>query len=190
MQEKLIERYWKNIRADEIFRLLLEIDPELVERVLFVPKLAAFFESLGVKRNVGVTHAAKHVKNTYRAIGFSKESIRAVYHKGPSKDEALLRMAIGHCGTYSISSHEALMELRDKMCARYGPSLDEADDDKGDAVYYETKSMSYRSPVMSELVNSESTFSKEYLGAGWEAYKNLKKKHEGSSQDLNKLLGL
>ena len=61
IQEKLINRYWKNMRSDNVILLLSEINQDLIERVLIVPKLEALFKEIGVKNNtIGITHATKY----------------------------------------------------------------------------------------------------------------------------------
>ena len=54
IQEKLLNRYWKNISNDNVISLLFEINPDLVERLLFIPKLENLFKEIGVKQKVGI----------------------------------------------------------------------------------------------------------------------------------------
>ena len=55
IQNKLVERYWQNLYTDNVIYLLWEIDPELIERVLIVPKLEKLFKDIGVKKKVGIS---------------------------------------------------------------------------------------------------------------------------------------
>lgn len=62
IQQKLIDRYWIYMHTDNVMNLLMEIDQDLVERALILPKLEDFFREIGVKRHVGVTHLLRYIQ--------------------------------------------------------------------------------------------------------------------------------
>ncbi|MDO3387520.1 NACHT domain-containing protein [Gilvimarinus sp. SDUM040013] len=68
VQKSLLERYWINMRSDSVIDLLTEMNPDLIERVLIVPKLKYFFDSLGVKNKIGITHGSKYIKKIYKRL--------------------------------------------------------------------------------------------------------------------------
>lgn len=74
-QKKLIKRYWKNMRSDNVISLLLEMNQGLVERELFIPILTELYKGIGVKNKVGITHYSKFMKSTYSSFIFFNESI-------------------------------------------------------------------------------------------------------------------
>jgi predicted NACHT family NTPase len=74
IQKELISRYWRNLRADNVINLLLEIDPELIERELFIPVLHELFKKLGVNKKVGITHTAKYLKTCFLIFKLKKKT--------------------------------------------------------------------------------------------------------------------
>src|SRR5439155_8343879 len=100
IQNKLIERYWPNMRADDVIELLLEINPDLVERALIVPQLERLFSDIGVKRKIGVTHAARYFKKIYRSCHLDHGRVSAVMASEKADAGSILQLAVGHCSTY------------------------------------------------------------------------------------------
>lgn len=77
IQDKLINLYCKNIVSDNVIKLLYELNPDLIERVLVIPKLKAMFNEIGVKRDVGVSHTVKYLKRTYTRLNVEQGNISA-----------------------------------------------------------------------------------------------------------------
>lgn len=182
IQGKLIDRYWKNIESDNVVSLLSEINQDLVESCLLVPKLEEFFESIGVKRMIGVTHAARYFKATYSELSIDDEHIRATFKNKPSSYSALLRMAISICGTYSMPGKDYFDEFRNDFQRIHGKV--------GGMAIYKTSKISLRSPVLMDLVRGRGAFSVEYLEGAYKAFKILKSKHNNAAQNLDSLLGI
>ena len=182
VQEKLIDRYWHNMSSDRVMFLLLEMNPELVERVLLVPKLQEFFSEIGVKRVVGVTHTAKYLKKIYKTINVERDTISATLHSGSESLSRLMHLAISYCDTYEFPSKEYFGQHIRMMFDKYGKA--------DERVEYETDQLTYRSPVLSETINSKGAFSVDYLSAAFVAYKTLRSRHENRVQSLDDLLDI
>ena len=182
IQLKLIDRYWKNIVSDNVIGLLSEINPDLIERNLLVPKLEEFFHSIGVKRMVGVTHAARFFKSAYSELSIDDENIRATYNNKSIIYPKLFRMALAICRTYTMPDQSYFDEFRTNFQIKHGKP--------GKSVVYKTSKISLREPVLIDLLKGKGAFSVEYLDGVYKAFKILKNKHNSAAQNLDSLLGI
>lgn len=182
IQKKLIDRYWKNMTSDNVMYLLSELNPELIESVLLVPKLEALFNEIGVKKKVGITHAAKYMKISFRTLNIEKDKLTASFSDNSPSIASVVGLAIYLCKTYELPDDDYFEKNNDEMFLKYG-------NEKG-KVRFETSSLSYKSPVMADTLNSEGAFSISYLQAAFKAYKQLKLKHDNRSENLDELLGI
>ena len=182
IQNKLIDRYWPNMGSDNVMGLLLEINPNLVESALLVPKLEQLFADIGVKRKVGVTHTAKYFKKIYSEYVIDKDRIFATIANHKSDLSNVVHMAVRHCATYTFPPKTEFDERFKVMQKKYGKV--------GARIEHKTKELTLRSPLLLDILESIGAFSTEYLDAGYEAYKLLKLKHTNTVQDLDSLLGI
>ena len=186
IQEKLIERYWKNIDSDEVMKLLLELNPDLVERLLIIPQLEKLFNDLGVKKQIGITHTAKYFKLSFSEINVDIEADRLSATITNTSDNqyisSIVHMAIAHCETYTFPNKSYFKKHTDNMYDKYGVV--------GEKKVYKTDQMSYKTPILETLLKSKGIFSVAYLKAAFTAYKILKEKHENSLQNIDELLGI
>lgn len=180
VQKNLINRYLKNIRSDNVLNLILEINPELVERELIIPQLEGLFESLNVKNKVGITHAAKFFTSTYSKILVEPDELRAEYKQPIPGYEAIVKMIILHTDSYSFPPDEYFDKQIKDIYATYGNGED--------IIVYSTKSMTHKTPILNDLLSSEGNFSRNYLQAAFNSYKQLKNKHQNLSESIDKLL--
>ncbi|MFG6159398.1 NACHT domain-containing protein [Halomonas sp. 1390] len=193
-QSKLIERYWKNIDSDDVIQLLLEMSPELIERSLIIPKLEELFEEIGVKRHVGITHATKFMKKYYKDLRIDDDNIVATYKGGESKLVSVLKLAVRYMGEYESPSESYFKDFQKYMYGSYvlSNSVNEQEteglEDAVDAVIYDVSKLTYKTPVMVDLLNGGGHFSIKYLQSGFDAYKKIKRKHEKSEKTLDELL--
>mgnify|MGYP003647326991 CR=1 FL=1 len=181
-QEKLIDRYWKNMRSDSVIYLLSEINPELIERVLIVPKLNTLFDEIGVKNKVGITHAANYMKKVYRTLNVEPDKLTASLKQSDSCIHHIVQLTIRMCDTYEFPPGEYFDQRQKEIHAKHG---------KGNRrISYNTQKLTYRSPLMADFLNARGAFSIEYLQSAYDSFKYLKGKHENSSKNLEALLGI
>lgn len=187
IQVKLIDRYWKNMRQDNVMSLLLEINPELVERQLLIPQLEKLFSEIGVKRNIGITHTVSYFKKSYSnlTIDLNDEEIPRVHAQIRNKDadaNDVIHMAISHCNAYKKPEKEYFenigIELSKKYCIHQQSTT------------YASKDLTIKSPIIVDLTKGQGIFSISYLAAGYSAFKQLKQKHSNAIQSLDALLDI
>ena len=182
IQEKLIERYWENIQSENIIGLLCEIDPELVERLLMIPKLEMIFSIIGVKNKIGVTHVAKYIKYLFSEIQIEQGKVSAILYADKISLSSVVDLSVKHCQTYCFPGKNYFEKRRAELAEKYG---------NGDnSLYYTTDEMSYRTPILADVISSKGAFSVEYLQSALDAFTILKLKHENKSQNLDELLGI
>lgn len=184
-QLRLIDRYWLNMRFDNVMQLLREINSELFERILLVTKLEELFNKLAIKKSVGITHLVKYIKYMYSEITYDHQDYRGVmfyYHNSKSD--------------YKICENNLLHILAKDYAKFERKSVDENHDSEMRDKYfennlsYETKLLSIKSPIINELNAEEGFYSISYLLSAYNAHKKLKAKHASTGHSFDVLLGL
>lgn len=183
IQKKLINRYKSNIRSDSVMSLLLEIDPELVERELILPSLGELFDYLKVKKTVGITHTSKYFKLEYQKLYIDDMGVSANHRPGKYSSR-ILHLAIEHCQNFSFGSKEYHEEYKEFMYDKYCLQQNV------EQVTYETDNLNIRTEVLKDLVNGKGIFSTNYLQSGFDCYKKIQKKQKSKLQSINELLHL
>lgn len=180
VQEKLIERYWRKMNSDNVIQLLYEINPDLIERTLLIPQLTNLFKEIGVKREVGVTHAARAFKKQFTSFNIEPSRITATSTGLDAGVFDLVSIVAKTSGGY-VFPHQDIFEEREmKLIERYGAS---------ETITIPSKKLSYKHPVYSEFLHWEGNFSIKYLQAAYSGFKKIKSKHENRLQKLDSLLG-
>lgn len=179
IQKNLISRYWKNMRSDNVIPILLEINPDLIEVELIIPKLEELFNGLGVKRKVGVTHGFKYLCLNYTKLMVGENNLSARLEGINAGYSDIVHMVNHHLGPYFRSKKNYLNK---SFFKKYGDSVEQ--------VEYEIGDMTYKTPIMAEVLNSGGAFSVKYLQNAYDGYKSLKKKHQKISVKLDDLLGI
>lgn len=186
IQEKLVTRYANNIRTDNVLNLLLEINPELVERFLFIPQLEKLFKSINVKREVGVTHTAAYLKSHYDAFHLERNEglLFASRKKDFSVMPYILSMAIRHAGQFKFQQSPEIYTLQKEILSKFHVEGETS-------CQYQLESLTYKSPFLVDIMNGPfNVFSVNFLSAGFKTFKLLQKKHTSTIQNLDVLLGI
>ena len=185
IQKSLLHRYWKFVISDSVIDLVEELNPESIERNLLIPKLTNLFTKLRVSRDVGITHAARYVKLAFSHIRITKEGVGATLNR----DEytyMVLYLACRMCNSYKFPDEEYFGKQAETLLDKYADGKNEVND----RISFETSTMSYRSPLLRDVLAGEGVMSLSYLRAGHRAWKLLEKKHGERLQSLDKLLSL
>jgi len=65
IQEQLIKKYAQTSRRDNVFHLLYEMRPHIIEQFYLIPTLDMMFAAIGVKKKIGISHYMKYMKMTF-----------------------------------------------------------------------------------------------------------------------------
>lgn len=188
-QVKLIDRFWLNMRSDNVMQLLREINPDLFERSLLVPKLEDCFAEIKIKKSVGITHFLNYLKLFFSVINFDygDESASFTYRNQNSNlrvcQNILLRIAAIDYAKY-VRCSDGLLAEKNKMLSEKYFSADYYEYE------YETNALNIKSPILKDLNVNGFWHSSYFLSAAYNSYKELKSKHTSSSQSFDILLGL
>lgn len=182
IQEKLIGRYWKNMNSDNVIQLLYELNPDLVERVLFIPQLTKFFEEIGIKKVVGITHTVRAFKIQFESLNIEPTRISATSRNADAGVYHILPVVAKGAGGYVFPDKEVFDEREEKLRDEFG-SVNEK-------VKIPSNKLSYKHPVYNDLLKWEGHFSVKYLQAAYLGYNKIKSKHDNRLQKLETLLGL
>lgn len=187
IQIKLIDMFWLNLVSDNVMNLLREINPDLFERALLLPKLEDFFNELKVKKNIGITHFLRYIKLTFACIEYTHHDEGGISFVFVD-DESVLRIcqnklrwiAAYDYGKFKVPTTEEISKKNDYMFNKYF---------REDNMYL-TETLSIRSPIVVDLNKSNSWHSVANLSAAYGAYKALKSKHTNLAHSFNQLLGI
>ncbi|UFP98423.1 NACHT domain-containing protein [Pseudomonas fitomaticsae] len=182
IQEALILRYWRNMKSDDVIKLLIEINPELVERVLLIPELDKLFSKLKVKKTVGITHTAAFFKQQFSQINIERRGLTATSRDPEASVFDLAKFVVPH-GGYIFPNSEVFKAFDERMVATYGIP-------KKEVTRFSTSTMTYKTPILNELLHFEGRFSIKYFKALFAGYKRLKSKHTNRLESLDRLLGI
>jgi len=185
IQERLLFRYLRNTYSDNVIPLLLEMNSDLVERVLILPKAKELFANLGIKRKIGVTHASRYLKMNYVNVTLKNNSISMLVLDNDhnySRVLFLIRKATGGIEKINPIDHDNFIE---KMNSKYSEYATEDGN-----ICFELADLNYRHPFMLDILNSNLFFSLGQLSRTFEAYKTLKLKHAQKSKNIEELLGI
>ncbi|MOA30153.1 hypothetical protein D3C78_1512170 [compost metagenome] len=94
---------------------------------------------------------------------------------------AIIHLAVEMCSTYTFPEDEYFDAHHQLLLEKHGKN--------GEVKIY-TKDITYKTPLIVEILNSRGAFSIGYLQAAYNAYKILKHKNESAIDDLDKLLGI
>lgn len=181
VQEKLVERFWRKMRSDDVIWLLYEINPDLVERLLILPKLDSLFSGLNVGRSVGITHTVKFIKKHFKQINVSETQLSMVHSSKEADESDIANLAVQMSGAYIYPSEDFFKEEDYKLWLAHVV-------DGGEI--FEISRLGLRHPLLLDIVRGEGRFSLNYMKALYQVYKNLKAKHSKSVESLNILLGI
>jgi hypothetical protein len=182
VQVKLIQRYAENANSDNVVRLLLELNPDLVERELFVPTLEKIVADIGVKRAVRLTHHIQYLKRFYDYFGVEPDGVVAGIRNGKMGELAILRMAVAHGGLYVYPQMADTEEKDADIYDRFGHN-----DDHGN---YPMKTIERYKDLLREIESFRGGFSSDYVKAVVKTLKMYKDRHNGTVEKLDALLGI
>lgn len=180
IQNKLISKYWKNMRSDNVILLLHEMNPGLVERLLIIPVLKDLFHKIGVEKTVGITHFDKYLKLIYSSINIEEEIISATLKSNDADISDVMHFAIRAHQTYKIPKNVSIKVESRGLMRKHG--------DPEGKKEYKTKDLSYRNPLVRDLAVRNGVFSVRYLAAGFEVMNELQSKHRNIENTLDELL--
>lgn len=187
LQEKLIEKYWHRLGSDSVINLLLEMKPDLVERVLIIPKLKELFDLLGVVDKVETIHVLRFIKSAYETIRIAK---REFTYTAKSQSNFLnearkMPYEIALFAMTSIAKHQG-------QCASYyeklGTDLFQKHKKFASFILMDTIDMRVTDSIVIDIMKSETTLSLSYLKKVYCLYVDLKYKHEHQESDFDALL--
>nr|WP_320116810.1 NACHT domain-containing protein [uncultured Desulfuromonas sp.] len=181
VQKKLIGKYWKNIRSDNVICLLYEINKDLVERLLFIPIISRFYKDIGVSKKVGITHYVKYLKNSFSTINFEDE-VSASLKNVIADDHDILRFSVLKSGIVIIPNDFDFDEEQKYLMNKYKKG--------GERTEYKTGEFTYKKELVRDLSKGYGAFSIQYLQSGYNYLKQLQKKHKEIENSLNDLLSI
>lgn len=185
IQRRLIDRFCPNLRRDSVIDLLYELNQDLVERELLIPKLNQLFNKIGVKREVGITHLMRFLKSEYAAIVARDEKLGLML-LGPYKDpryKDIIHFTLKYDPEW-LRTVDKWGEKEDKERKRFVMKYFGDDPNRENLL----SSLTHRSPIIQEFADLDGYFSIPWLQAVYLRKKKLEAKHKRSGRSLDALL--
>ena len=180
VQTDLLQRFTGAMQTDNVYTLLFEMNPALVERELLVPRLRTSFEELGVKRNVGITHFSRFLKTNFTHIRVTKNGLG--FLAGPRKTESSLSLEI------IVFAYHHCVRSQDRTVARDRLDVFVDKYGKSEESLYDLNGLSINNPLMKELAKLRGLFSVDGLDQVFRLSRDLERKHAGVRASLQELL--
>jgi hypothetical protein len=180
IQKRLIEKYSKKIRTDNVIDLLYEMRPDVVERYYILPNIKLLRKFIKVKKKVGITHYTRYLKGTYTYFDIQTNTILGVF----PQTQRQLRFS-------------DLIYFTLKACGRLVGWTDfSSQGDKAERDFYkvyknrhiETKKLSYRDPFVQQLAEKGQYFSLNTLRMVVEIGELLEQKQLKAEASLEEIL--
>lgn len=182
IQENLIASYWQAGDSDSILSLLYEIHPEVVEKVLIIPKLEDLFRCLGVVDVVEKEHAFKFLQMCYGQILIDDEDMIVYSDITREGDRHVGDVSHFVDDLYNIykPSDGYYKNLASSLLAKYSP--------ESHTIRVDSKTADIDDPIIISLLDSSVFFSVEFVQNVYDLYKSLKVKHEREFDIFQSLL--
>lgn len=193
VQEKLINKYGRLMFGDSVLQLLYEMNPELVERTLIIPRLESLERLIQVKNKVGITHYLRFLKNELSAVGILEDG-RLRYRVSRQVLYApLLRFAVNNCGhlagvdePFMAGAVRKAKALRDTYESHPAGRISH----DGSILYVTISKLNSPEPLVKYLAESKGSFSKRRLEAALVIKAALIKKHQELDSSLGSILNI
>ena len=178
VQRELLDRFIMSIRTDDVYELLYEMNPGVVEREVLVPRLKTVFDEIGVRRSVGITHALRFLKAHFSDVSVRPE---VLFLRSQGKLEtsgfSVLAFAYQHCvrDEDKLFDEKRMAAFREKYSTSAGSMLD-------------LSKLSVRSPFIREWLELGGLFSVRGLQSVLQLSRYLERKHARVRDSLDELL--
>lgn len=184
VQVSLLNKFFKNVDTDNVVGLLYEMDPDLVERAFFIPKMEEMMNKIGLKDRVGITHMTKLIKFFAQSIRYSNVSktFGILFDSEKSNKNYIQQylFVIRFCAKL-LPEKEKITPSPSELKKFESMQLDYPED-------IEMESVSYRSKIIRDLYNLNSFWLFNNFLDAYEAYKKMIIKHQNVQASLDELL--
>ncbi|MCH9012104.1 MAG: hypothetical protein IIA68_03450 [Proteobacteria bacterium] len=183
IQQRLIDRFYQNLAIDSVMHLLYELNVDLVERELLIPKLNEVFQKIGVTRKVGISHFLRFLKLQFATIAADGGHIFLTHKVKAPNYSNIIQFSVQFDPERSGIKNQLGQDSENQLnafCNKY------FNDDPGRE--YLLSSMTYRSPFIRDFATLPGGFSIPWLQAAYVRKKELEAKHRGAGRSLDALL--
>ncbi len=180
LQERLIQRYAPRITTDSVIEILHELKPEAIEEHYILKGLQKLRTQLGINRKVGITHYAKHIKQSFTSFTVSPDGddLWGALNDSMSWSRDLVNFILrryGHLVGW-VTANEA------------GDPPDYMEEKYAEDGFILTENLTYRDTFMRDLAEHGILFSKRALEAAFAVGVALEAKRRDVDKSLAELL--
>lgn len=182
VQRDLLDRFIRSIRMDNVYGLLYEMNPGIVERELLVPRLKRVFADMKVRRFIGITHFTRFLKTNFSHVSVSPERIGFLHKPSPREQFPgldVLIFAYHQC----IADEAKTVGVAQMRAFRERYSAPGASEEG-----YDLSKLSISSPFIRDLAALGGLFSMKGLELVLRLSRDLERRHARARDSLERLL--
>lgn len=177
-QEKLINKYSKNIVHDNVINLLWEMNQDLVEQKLYIPKLENIFSEMKAKGKITSTNVFNFMQKEVKTIHIQKDGYGIDFNLENPELNFIDHIAEKYTNKEIHHGHTLQEELRSFI------------PEGEDSIVFQVSKLKPRSPLIQILSKKSSWLSVDYFQSIQHAYKSIVRKHEKKEKNLEELIGI
>ncbi len=184
VQEKLIDRYSNHFIMDSVFDLLSEMNPELIERCLIIPRLEHLQKRLKITRKVGITHFLRYLKSEFETIEIRNGNVIGTQKSKPG-------LSYGSVVSFALRHWGDLIDFKFFTTgteADFKKYLTEKHDPHRKDVVIKVSELTYRDEIVRDLASSGGFFSIHSLTSVLKLKEALIRKHQEIGATLDEIL--
>ncbi|MFC5047576.1 NACHT domain-containing protein [Aquimarina hainanensis] len=179
-KKTLLKKYQSNIREDNVYKLVHELDPDFMEFEIIIPFINDLFEKIKLNKNIGISHYLRFVRIMWEKFEFRNGILFGTVKNGIINEMVyfiILNIKNGKKSKYFISDDSEWINKHKKNSV-----------DSGKSKIYLTADLKTTDIATKEFYNNARFFSKGILESLNHAKKTIELRKENHSSKLFDLL--
>ena len=193
VQKDLLNRYLRFIQIDNVYGLLYEINPGLIEREIFSTNIRKILDDLGIKSIVGITHFYRFLSKYYSMVYIEKDmcGIQPKNIRNQGRQNLVQNLAlIGFIHSCWVKHSKSIIDEKSIKPTRKKDSLENftkkyLDNSRSE---FRLDQLSYRSELIKDMFRMDMFRFVRQLNGALSYQKMLEKKLETTPELLEELL--
>lgn len=178
---KLFNKYQKYASSDDVFELAREIDENFIDFEVVQPFIKNFFESINLKKNIGITNYLNYIKLVWERFEFKNGNLYGIVKDVKTKEMMYFIF-------YNVCKNVLTKELSDIDKSTLVREYKNKSLSKNKEFVFETKKMKTTDIIVKEIYKNGVLFSKSPLKVLQKANKDITDKKNNLEESLTDLL--
>lgn len=182
MKKRLLAKFESEITDDNVFKLVHELDCDFLEYEFLYPFLVKLFETINLKKKVGVSHYLKFLKIMWTRIYFTNGNLYATVNLSSNTNNITRFIFL------NLTNSKEFEKFIDTEKSEWIKNQIEKSKTSQEDIIYNTEELKSNSEIVVELYDSKSYFSKKLLLILVKIKENLEEKKKNMTEKLEEFL--